>query len=155
LSDLIEAACWHIEKATGQQFISATWSQTYDRFPETFVLRVAPVTAVDSIKYTDTAGVQQTLSASVYLKDMNSVPARIMPAYGQYWPDCREQLGSVICNFTAGYATAAAAPPIFKHAVKLWVNNAFKNPEAVKDDYEALKLSMDDMLYPYVVREWQ
>lgn len=100
------------EDRLSQQLIAATWKLLLDEFPgwahgcdDTIRVPLPPLIAVSSIKYLDTAGVQQTLSAADYLVDAASRPGRIAPAYGKIWPSTRDQQSAVEVTFVNGYAT--------------------------------------------------
>lgn len=96
----------------------------------------APVTAVNSIKYVDTTGAQQTLDPTLYQVDPqgDDRPVRILPAYGKTWPATRYQPNAVIIEFEAGYADAANVPARIKLAIKQTVADWFNNREAVVVD---------------------
>jgi hypothetical protein len=59
------------------------------------------------VKYYDTDGVQQLLSASSYQLDKESEPGWLVPAYGYTWPTTRCMANAVEVIYVAGYADAA------------------------------------------------
>lgn len=73
------------------------------------LLENGPVLAVQSIKYIDMSGAQQTLSPAVYTVDMTDLPGRITPRFGQIWPPVLPQIGSVEIVYDAGDAAAITA----------------------------------------------
>lgn len=156
---MISEATAHVQELTGRQLMTATWAQRHDSFPSVFVLRVAPVASITSIKYIDTDGAQQTLDSSVYHTDLSSEPARITLDYNQSWPDIREEFGSVIVAFSAGYSSAAAVPAPIKHAIYLHCAFAYEYREpdffGAIPRRQALDLALQAILHPYIVREWQ
>lgn len=104
LSQLIPAAVEMVERDSHRSICTQTWKLYLDEFPEEIELRVPPVTAVSSVKYTDTAGVEQTVSSSDYYTDITSAPARVWPV--TVWPsgvDC-DRPNAVNVTFTAGYS---------------------------------------------------
>lgn len=108
---MIAAREW-AEAYTERSFLTQTWRMEFDwRFPAEVRLRRGPVSAVSSIAYTDTAGDAQTLSSSLYQVDLASDPPRIRPAYGQQWPEVREQYAAVRVTYVAGYGAAAYQVP--------------------------------------------
>jgi uncharacterized phiE125 gp8 family phage protein len=135
LEGLIAKATRYVEQVTSRQLMSATWVLRLDGFPEEIELRVLPVTAISSLAYTDADGVSQTLTATTdYQVDLESPdhPARIRPAYGCTWPSTRgETYNTVRVTFTAGYASAAAVPVTYKHAIQLLVQHWYENREPV------------------------
>lgn len=86
-----------------------------------------PLQTVDSIKYVDQDGVQQTLVNTEYKVDTTSEPARIVPAYGKTWPATRNEINAVEVTFTCGYgAPNTATPPVWVPAavpdgIKAWM----------------------------------
>lgn len=129
----ITAATRYCEDRLGQQFITATWQNNWDCFLYTLRPSRVPLIAVSTLKYLDTAGVQQTLSTAAYQVDAKSKPGRIRPAYSYVWPSIRGgDFNSVELNFTAGYgATADFIPPIAKEAIKYLVNHWFQTREPI------------------------
>lgn len=70
LTAYIEAATQVAEHETGRRFITQTWEAVYDAFPCAAIeLGLAPVQSVVSVKYLDTAGIEQTVSVVDYVLD--------------------------------------------------------------------------------------
>lgn len=74
-----------------------------------------PLISVESVKYIDENGVQQTLSPAAYVVSTSELPGCIAPVFGTSWPNIRSQIGAVQVDFTAGYGTAIPA------AIKTWM----------------------------------
>ena len=154
------AARNHAENYTRRSFFSQTWQMTLDHFPTylyngtlnpairrdwmyysgiwngmTIALPKGPVTAVNSIKYLDTTGTQQTLSSSNYTADLTSLPARIVPAPGLCWPLATVYVpGSVQVNFTAGsYVEDTDCPQTIAMAILLLASHWYEHREAVSE----------------------
>lgn len=102
---LIAAARGQVEAMTGRALVLQRFKLQLDAFPATIRLPRAPAVAIDSIVYIDAAGVSQTLAASGYAADLASQPARVAPAYGEVWPETRDQMNAVSVTFRAGHAT--------------------------------------------------
>jgi uncharacterized phiE125 gp8 family phage protein len=117
ITALIVAAREQAEHETGRALVTQTWEQVHDSFPEAFVLRKAPIQSVTSVKYLDSAGVEQTISALDYLLDKDSEPGYVVPAYGKAWPASYGVPNAVRCRYVAGYGAAAAVP----QAIKQWM----------------------------------
>ena len=107
------------EHKTGCALCSQVWELYLDAFPESFELRPAPVINVVSIKYLDTAGVEQTLDPQDTILDnkSNVMPGYITPAYGKAWPDTYPVPNAVTVRFTAGYGDAGSVP----QSAKEWI----------------------------------
>jgi uncharacterized phiE125 gp8 family phage protein len=128
----ITTARQYCEAYTKRQLITGTWSLYLDQFPcDEIQLRVNPVSSVTSVVYNDASGNSQTLSSTLYRKDIVSEPSRIVPAYGQSWPATRGQINDVCVTFVAGYGVASSVPRQFKHAILMLVAHWREHPEAV------------------------
>lgn len=138
LLSLIKAARIYCERATGKAFITQTIKLTRDRFPcekECYVIRLPrqPLASVTSVKYDDTTGTEQTMSASDYVVDTACEPGRIGLTLGATWPLTIDQLGAVRVTYVAGYGAATAVPETIKHAMLMLVSHWFENRAAVGD----------------------
>jgi uncharacterized phiE125 gp8 family phage protein len=135
ITSLIEAATDLAEQYCRRAFMPASFRLGLDRFPA-YDIRLPrnPVISVDSITYLDEGGTERTLSASEYLTDLASEPARITPTYGNTWPTTRGTIGAVKVNFTAGYSGASpdrdSVPEGVKAAIKLLVADFYQHRSA-------------------------
>lgn len=87
--------------------------------------------SVTSIVYTAQDGTVQTLDPSQYVVDLTSEPARIVPAFGSYWPSQMTYIpGSVVITFVAGSygdgVTVNDCPETIKAAIKLIVARLYE-----------------------------
>ena len=107
IAALITAARRWIEDLTGIRMVTQTWYYYLDAFPceDVITLPIGPVSAVSSVKYTPSGGVQTTFSGSIgYETDLASLPARIALKSGQSWPaDTLNRVNGVCIEFVAGY----------------------------------------------------
>jgi uncharacterized phiE125 gp8 family phage protein len=97
----------------------------------------SPLVAVDSIKYTDTNGAEQTLSPTTnpmtgdFLVDSDSEPPRIFPAFGKFWPPVLYIPNAVRIHYTAGYGDDPTdVPRTLRTAILQIVANWYENREA-------------------------
>lgn len=113
IADLIKSARDFVEDFTARRLIVRTEELTIDAFPanliESIELPSAPLVSVSSVKYYDTAGVEQTLATSVYTVDAKSEPGRIYLAYNQWWPATQDIPNAVRIAYLAGYVSTFAA----------------------------------------------
>lgn len=125
ITDLIAAAREIVEEYTDRQLMQATYDLAYDRWPSSGVLEIpyAPTSSITSVKYIDSAGVQQTLAGSVYSVDADIDPARIYLAYNQTWPTIRHQRHAITVRAVVGYADADSVPEAIKTAIKMTVTS--------------------------------
>lgn len=124
------------------------WRLTLDAFPDAIKLPRGPVASVESVKYLDAAGVEQTLSPLDYLVDTVSTPGYIVPAYGKAWPETREQINAVEVEYTAGSATTPAA---LKAWMLLAIGDMYANREASSDRPAVAHGFADRLLDPFRV----
>lgn len=131
ISGLIVGARRLAEKETGRVFLEQQWEQTFDAFPlGALVLSCPPLVSVESLKYVDAAGVQQTLSPSEYTVHTSAQVGFIAPAYGRCWPSARCQAEAVSVSFTAGYGVAASVPQEIKQWMLLHIAHWHENRAA-------------------------
>jgi uncharacterized phiE125 gp8 family phage protein len=124
ISGRIKSAREWAENFTRRPFIAQTitgydsdWPYT-DRDGYKISLK-SPFSAVTSIKYYDTDGVQQTLASDQY--QLDTVEGCIVPAYDVTWPSARVQPNSIQVVYTAGYGNAASVPESIKEAIRFVV----------------------------------
>lgn len=125
-----------------------------DRTGYGFQMPFPPLISIDSIKYDDTTGTEQTLDPSQYRVDLgsDSHPARIMPGFGFTWPLTRQQVGAVRILFTCGYAQPELVPRGIKKWILLRVGSLYEHREeqAILTRGKAEPLAfVDRMLDPY------
>ena len=131
---LIQAMRERAESYTGRRFVDRDLELDLDCWPSRSIeLPVAPVVAINYVRYIDVDGVLQTLydatvsptvGADLVAIDIKSQPARIQPAYSQAWPSLRGgDYNAVQVGFTAGYGTGGSPEDLspIPAAVKLWM----------------------------------
>ena len=132
---LIEAATERLEDDIDRQIVEAQYVQSQlcwdvvDNLYGSIKLYKRAITSIDSVKYYDADGVQQTLDPSKYYYD--SGRTRLWPAAGEQWPTAtEEQHGNKIeITFTAGYGqSAVSVPRSMKAAILLCVGKWFFDP---------------------------
>lgn len=121
---LCKAARAHVEKRTGTILPVQTIDAKCDSFCDLEHLDFAPVTSVTSVKYTDTAGAEQTLDAAVYeLRQLDSITPAIVLKYGQSWP-ARRYGSLVTVRAVVGYASL---PDDLAHAMLVLISHWYDN----------------------------
>jgi len=106
--------------------------------------------AVDAVKYIDPNGVQQTLDPSVYTVDNVRAPARLQLAFGQNWPNTRDQWDAVRIQYQVGWADEASTPMPLKQAMLLLVSQLYEHrtPE-VAGVITPVQFAYDALIAPY------
>ncbi len=153
ISRYIDAATDWVEGPYGIGILlgSQTWEYYLDRFEDVIRIPLYPVKSVDSIKYVDESGTEQTLTASTYTVDTVSNPARITVAYNQTWPVTRSrEPNAVKVEFTGGYDTV---PPVLKQAIIMLVAHWYENREAVNvgNSVTEMPMAVESILSRYRV----
>lgn len=133
IDQIILAATYWCEDWQGRTYVNRSRTHYLDRFPATIKLPYPPLVSVESIKYVDTDGTQQTLSSADYRVDTGHEPGRITPAYGLIWPAIRPVTSSITIAYTAGYGAAADVPDQVKAAVKLMCGFLYRHRDAVSE----------------------
>lgn len=124
----IRAARAYAESKCHRTLIASRYKLTMDAFPSAgsilgagipfsipsnaIVLERGPFLAIQSIKYIDMTGTQQTLAATEYIADLSGLVARITPRFGKVWPaNTLPQIGAVEVLYDAGDAAGVAVDP--------------------------------------------
>lgn len=133
IDNLIIAATNSCQEYTNRFFIETEITQYCDSWSDVSELLKSPVTIDQpfTIKYYDTAGVLQTLSAAIYTLDHVSHPARVVLTPGESWPDIWDNVNSVEVNYTVGERTASSVDNAIKQALLLTIGHWYQNREAV------------------------
>jgi uncharacterized phiE125 gp8 family phage protein len=156
---LITAARMHCENFTRRKLISQTLTGKLDRFPADdgeILLPYPPLVSVTSVKYIDTDGVLQTMSASDYAADTYSLPGRITLAYGEIWPTPRDIENAVTIVWTAGYGAAGSSvPQPIRQAMLLLIAHWYENREVAITGtiITQIPLAVEALLWPYRMLE--
>lgn len=160
ITGLIKAARSYCEEWTRTSFVEQTWRYKADYFNDGGIyLPRPPIIAINSITYIDSDGANTQLTSDLYQVDTDSIPARLWPAWGEYWPYARYQFGAVQIEYRAGYRPAGSpvdaetVPADIKHAIKLMVGHMYENREAVVMGTTAMELplAVEALLAPYRV----
>lgn len=154
ITALIAAATAHLDGWTGilgRCLVTQTWRQDFDRFNRCLRLPLYPVSSITSVKYDDTADVEQTIAGSNYdlLDDDLGAHVRFKDDYS--FPSIHDDRPAVRVTYVAGYADAAAVPDAIKHAMLLLVRHWFDNPSAVivGTISSPAPMAVDALLGPY------
>lgn len=133
LSQYISASRELTEKNTRRQLITATWVLTARRWPMVDYIEFPrpPLQSVTHVRYLDSAGDLQTLSADDYVTVTEAPVGRIALKYGKTWPVALEQEGSISIEYVAGYGDAGDdVPKLLKQAILMRVAHWYLNRES-------------------------
>lgn len=142
ITDFIVGARERVEEFTNRAIVTQTLTKYLDRWPynpradghpSQVLLDRPPIQGVTSISYVDTDGNTQVLASSGYVVDTAAEPGRVYPAYGEVWPQVRNQPKAITIVYTAGYGLPSvdddAVPRLIKRAIMLTVNDWYENRE--------------------------
>lgn len=114
-------------------------------------ISAAPLVGVTHIKHLDLAGVEQTLTGTLY----QVVPARDHPYVwlkpGAAWPATAEAPDAVRIRVVAG---PTQCPADIGHAIKLHIGHLYLNREAVGESVGKLPLAYEHLLQPHRTHGW-
>lgn len=145
------AARQHVETYTRRALLTQTWDQSADDLGSEIVLLRPPVQSVTSVKYLDSAGVEQTLAPSQYrLVKRGTGEFVVVPAYGVTWPAVQAVESAVTVRFVAGYLPEAVPEPL-RQAILLLVGHWYEHREAVDARGSAAEVPMafDPLVFPF------
>jgi uncharacterized phiE125 gp8 family phage protein len=151
LTSMIAAAREEWERDTSIALITRTLEHRLPQFLSVIQLSVRPVITVSSIKYMDSDGAEQTLSAAYYYLDGDQI--RFLNTFIQ--PTIQDRSEAVRITYTAGYGAASTAcPELDRMAIKLSLANRFENRDMIvsanytRAAYEALVAKKMRASYP-------
>ena len=143
------------ERYTRRTFITTTWTMFKDRFPgkalpwwdgvrqmadteltdltESIIVPRPPLISITSIKAHKQDGNTTTVTATDYIVDSNSEPARVALKVSKTWPtDALRAINGVEVEFVAGYGpTGSDVPAPIREAILLCVAESHNNREGV------------------------
>lgn len=141
----IHAAATHAQGFLNRALVTQTWELSLDAFGcREIEIPKGQLQSVTSVKYIDEAGVEQTMSSSLYHVDSRSDPGRIVLDDAASWPttDCRPN--AVVILFVCGYGLAGAVP-FWAHAAILLLAQYLEQ----RDANEKLKDAAEALMQPY------
>lgn len=114
-----------------------------------FEIPLPPLRSIVSVKFFDTAGVQQTVPASEYGTKTSSEPGRIYNLPNEEWPDIEDDRieDAVVIRYVAGAAVITDVPEIDRRAILLLAQHWIENREAVVLD-DRIRTSEVPLSYP-------
>lgn len=121
---LIASATDYVEQYLGRSIMAQTLKLTTGSFTDEIILRRGPVSSVTSVKYYDSANVEQTVSSANYTVDLSSDPSLIARNSTYSWPAVYGRVDAVNIVYVCGYATV---PPAIKAAILMLIAQWYDN----------------------------
>jgi len=134
-SVLVPSAMSWVEAETNRALLTQTWKLLLDEFSCGPVdIPKPPLGSLESIKYVDVDGVQQTWDPAEYVVEMpagpHALPGRLWPAFGKTYPYARCQPDAVEITFQCGYGAAFSdVPAQLRSGMLLIVGELFERRE--------------------------
>jgi uncharacterized phiE125 gp8 family phage protein len=142
LSLILTMARKQVEADTYRRLVTQTVVGYLDGFLNVreIELRLAPISSITSIVYTDQNSASQTFAASRYATDLNSTPPRVVLDTNDQWELTEENTpNAVAITFVAGYgATAALVPAAAKLAIVEYAKILWSGCEGSEANYNRL-----------------
>lgn len=134
INSYIRAARISAEHYTNRAFLIQTWSLYLDRFPPNRVIELPkpPLESINSIKYYDSQGDEQTFSDDDYYVDEKPLLGRIVLKSDKSWPVVETGRPSAVrVQYIAGFGNSDQVDDTIKTAIKQLVSHWFDNREPV------------------------
>ena len=146
LALILTQARKQVEADTYRRLITQTVVGYMDEFRwvREIEIRLAPVSAIASITYTDLSSVSQTFASSRYSTDFISTPPRIVLKTNQQVEYTEENTpNAVVITMTAGYgSTAASVPAVAKLAIVEYAKILWGGCDGSEKNYQRLISSL-------------
>jgi uncharacterized phiE125 gp8 family phage protein len=113
LTRLIKGSRQYLERYTGRRLATQTLQLTLDEFPTAIKLTGSPIQSVESVKYDDADGAEQTLDPADYYLDNESEPGWLTPNVGKAWPATYARANAVRVQYIAGYGNLLGSPLVY------------------------------------------
>ena len=137
LAIYIDAATAQVQADTGRAIVKQQWQAGFECFPAVIYLPKPPLLAVESVKYYDTDGIEQTLDPADYQVSKIGIVGRIAPAPGLSWPSVQAgRFNGVNVGYQAGHVDVvdgvaqSEAPAQLRQAIYLLAAHFYENREA-------------------------
>jgi len=138
IGGLITAAMQHLDGRRGylgRCLLTQSWEYRVHAFPQCGLIELPlpPLQSVESVKYIDDAGVEQTLAADQYVVDAATYNGQVRRAFDIVWPVARLEDYAVRIAFTAGFGDAEDVPQPIKNAMLMMIGHLYEHRETVAD----------------------
>lgn len=154
VSGAIQGAASFIQNRTQRTLITTIYELSLNDWLPQIFLKLPPLVTVDSVKYDDVDGNEQTLSASLYEVGTEIEIPFIKIKPNQSFPSLDESvtLNRVRVTYTAGYGGPEDIPEDIHNALLLIIGDLYENREAVSQGsvYQA-NPTVSNLIQPYRV----
>lgn len=162
LYTLIDGATLWVEQYLCRKLITQTWYVYYDQWPHGDFIEIpfGNLQSVTAVKYTDSDETETTMSSADYLVDTDSIPGRVVLAYGESWPSVTlSPRNPIEIEFVTGYgADQSSVPADIKHGIKMLCSQHYEHrePQEITNmiNIHSLDFGTKTLLYPHRVWRW-
>jgi uncharacterized phiE125 gp8 family phage protein len=135
------------EGILGRCIAAQQWIDTVSAFTDPLRIPIGPVSAVVSVEYLDTSGVEQTVPPADYYMHSDGKGAYLRPVPGKAWPGLASRDDAVRVTFTAGYAEV---PKPIRSAILILVSHLYEFREVqVREETFPSGFGFWDLIAPY------
>jgi uncharacterized phiE125 gp8 family phage protein len=159
---LIGQAREYAEKYTGKALAAQTLEAALDCFPDSeddrIRLPMPPVASITHVKYTDTAGVEQTITSAAYSLSTYGDSRMLQPTFGNYWPTTQDIPDAVRIRYVTGYGAPSAGaeftaiPKAAKQAILIQISLTYPRQTMSPQERQQWEKARDDLLN--TVKDW-
>lgn len=133
IEGFIATARAHCEDVNRRAFVTQTLEVTLDQWPHCDYIQLPrpPLISITHVKYIDSLGAENIMSASDYFADVANEPGRLCLAYGADWPTATlRPYAAITIRYVAGFGEASDVPARYKQAIMAYVGAYYENREA-------------------------
>jgi uncharacterized phiE125 gp8 family phage protein len=131
ITSLIRVVTADAENYLRRALLTQTWDFYIDRFSDYMDIPLPALQSIESVKYIDTNGDQQTLDAATYDVDTYAEPGVVRLAFGKSWPSTRDEANAVTIRFVCGYTSANEVPMPIKQAMLLQLRHLYEQRDTI------------------------
>lgn len=153
IETMITASRSWCEKYLNHSIAYSEYTAYFNNFEKPYLnLHDWPITSVNSVNYLDSNGDTQTLSASNYILDNASLPARLYLTGSL--PSVKDQVNAITVAYQSGYTDTISpneypTPKEIKHAILLMLAHFYENRQQVGQKLEVLPYGVEWLLQPH------
>lgn len=166
ITSIIKAAREYVEQVCWRGWVTQSVELKMNRFPDEvclgsesynfsvpvskFELPFGKLATLTSVKYLDTAGVEQTMSPSDYSVDDSSIPAKVYRGYGKSWPNTLPQWDAVRVLYDVGQVVNLI-PTAVKQAILLLISQMyeFRTSELTGTIVSPVQFAFSSLIQPF------
>lgn len=153
ISALITVARQAVENYCRISLLTQTRQSVRNEFRQINYLDYGPVQSIDSIKYIDVLGVEQTLDSAVYKLQRSDDYDYFILAPSQQYPIVGSYESGIAIQYQCGYSSSSDIPKPILQAMLLHIGDLYENREInIMTLRFVSTMAYENLLAPYVRR---